>query len=78
LLADKNSDDAFWEFVRVEAQFPGDPAELARALFQLGTLYDTVAKDPKRATECLERLKSREFSSSPFQKKALQLKAPAA
>ena len=78
LLADKNSDDAFWEFVRVEAQFPGDPAELARALFQLGTLYDTVAKDPKRATECLERLKSREFSSSPFQKKALQLKTPAA
>lgn len=70
LLADKKTGDAFWEFVRVDAQFSGDTGELARALYHLGTLYDTVAKDPGRAAECKERLKGREFAQSPFQKKA--------
>jgi hypothetical protein len=78
LLADKKPEDAFWEFVRVDAQYPGDQAELARALYHLGTLYDTVGKDPRRASECLEKLKGREFANSPFQKKAAQLKTPAA
>lgn len=76
LLADKKPEDAFWEFVRVDAQFSGDQGELARALFHLGTLYDTVGKDPRRATECLEKLKGRDFANSPFQKKAAQLKSP--
>jgi len=78
LLADKKPEDAFWEFVRVDAQFSGDQGELARALYHLGTLYDTVGKDPRRATECLEKLKGRDFANSPFQKKAAQLKTPAA
>jgi len=78
LLAEKKPEEAFWEFVRVDVQFSGDPGELARSLFHLGTLYDTVGKDPKRAAESLEKLKGREFASSPFQKKAASIKAPAA
>jgi hypothetical protein len=51
-----------WQLVRVEAQFPQEKADVAESLQFLTTLYDSQLKNPHRAEECADRLRSREFS----------------
>jgi len=67
----KQSQEALWEFVRVENQFSSEKPDLAVALYHLGILYDTQAKNPRRAEECAARLKSREFAGAVYQEKWL-------
>jgi hypothetical protein len=69
LVGQKKPDEAVWEFVRVEAQYPQEKPEMAEALYHLATLYDSVLKNPRRAEECAERLKNREYSGSVWLKK---------
>lgn|GEM_PF-786160 len=69
LIVQKKPEEALWELVRVEAQYPGNKAELAEALFQLSSLYETQLKNPTRAGECVERLKGWEFAGSVWTKK---------
>lgn len=69
LMTQKKPEEAVWEWIRVEAQYPGNKAELAEALFHLGSLYESQLKNPSRASECLDRLQGREFAGSVRAKK---------
>lgn len=69
LLAGKKDAEAVWLFIRVEAQFSTEKPELAESLAALATLYDSQLKNPKRAEECADKLRGREFSGSIWQKK---------
>lgn len=69
LVGQKRPEEAIWEFVRVEAQYPREKPEMAEALHHLATLYDSVLKNPRRAEECAERLKSRDYSGTVWLKK---------
>lgn len=62
LLAQMKPEEALWQLVRVEAQFPQEKADVAESLQFLTTLYDSQLKNPRRAEECADRLRSREFS----------------
>ncbi len=69
LMAQKKPEEALWEWVRVEAQYSRNKAELAEALFQLSSLYESQLQNPARAAECAERLQGREFAGSIWAKK---------
>jgi hypothetical protein len=62
--------EAFWNYLRVDAQYNEDPEAHARALYHLATLFDTVKKDPIRGKDCLTRLLDKRFEGSPYQKLA--------
>lgn len=61
-------DDAFWAYLRVDAMFPEEIEEQAKALYYLGELFDRVKKDPARAKECHRRLREPRFAGTTFQK----------
>jgi tetratricopeptide (TPR) repeat protein len=61
-------EDAFWAYLRVDALYNEDPEEQAKALHQLGTLFDQVKKDPIRARECLRKLRDKRFAGTAAQK----------
>lgn len=62
--------EAFWNYLRVDAQYNEDPEAHARALYQLSSLFDKVKKDPLRGKDCLNRLLDKRFEGSPYQKLA--------
>ena len=62
--------EAFWNYLRVDAQYNEDPEAHARALYHLATLFDKVKKDPLRGKDCLTRLLDKRFEGSPYQKLA--------
>lgn len=72
-----NLDEAFWQYLRVDAVYNEDAEEQAKALFHLATLFDKVKKDPLRGKECLSRLMEQRFLGTTHQKLAArQGKAP--
>ena len=62
--------EAFWNYLRVDAQYNEDPEAHARALYHLSTLFDKVKKDPLRGKDCITRLLDKRFEGSPYQKLA--------
>jgi hypothetical protein len=51
------NEEAFWEYLRVDALYPQDRNEHAKALYYLWKLFDEVKKDKVKSTEYLEKLK---------------------
>jgi TolA-binding protein len=66
----KKLDDAFWSYLRVDAQYNDDPEEQAKALYYLRTLFDKVKNDPARAKDCAARLRETRFTGTTYQKLA--------
>jgi hypothetical protein len=62
------SEDAFWQYLRVETVYNQNVEERAKALYQLSKLYDTVLHDRGRAAECAEKLRGKEFADTPYAK----------
>lgn len=65
-----NLDEAFWQYLRVDAVYNEDAEEQAKALFHLAALFDKVKKDPLRGKECLSRLMEQRFLGTTHQKLA--------
>jgi hypothetical protein len=63
-------EDAFWSYLRVDAMYSEDVEEQAKALYRLATLFDKVKKDPIRGKECADRLQSKRFNGTIYQKLA--------
>jgi hypothetical protein len=63
-------EDAFWSYLRVDAMYNEDVEEQAKALYRLSTLFDKVKKDPIRGKECADRLQSKRFNGTIYQKLA--------
>jgi len=51
------NEDAFWEYLRVDALYPQERNEHAKALYYLWKLFDEVKKDKAKSQECLDKLK---------------------
>jgi tetratricopeptide (TPR) repeat protein len=51
------NDDAFWEYLRVDALYSQDRNEHAKALYYLSKLFADVKKDKVKAQEYLDKLK---------------------
>ena len=66
--------EAFWNYLRVDAQYSEDTDAHARALYQLSTLFDKVKKNPLRGKMCLDQLLDKRFEGSPYQKLAQDAK----
>jgi hypothetical protein len=49
-------DDAFWQYLWVDQQYPQDREEHAKALYHLSILFDKAKNRPDRAKACLDRL----------------------
>lgn len=64
------SEDAFWSFLRVDAQYNEDLEAQGRALTRLAQLFDRVKKDPIRGKDCLQRLLDKRFEGTTYQKQA--------
>src|SRR3569623_3754326 len=62
--------EAFWNYLRVDAQYNEDPEAHARALYHLAKLFGTLKMDPLRGKDCLHRLLDKRFEGSPYQKLA--------
>src|SRR5262249_19128660 len=69
-----NNKEAFWHYLRVDAQYNSDPEELAKALYYLSSLFDSVKKDPIRGKECMRRLLDKTFAGTRYQALAKQKK----
>jgi hypothetical protein len=54
------TEEAFWEYLRVDAMYSQDRSEQAKALYYLSKLFVEVKKDKVKSQECLERLKTLE------------------
>jgi hypothetical protein len=63
-------EEAFWQYLRVDALYPDDAEEHAKALYYLRGLFDKVKRDPVRARECAGRLAEKRFAGTAYQKKA--------
>jgi tetratricopeptide (TPR) repeat protein len=62
----KQDEEAFWQYLRVEALYPEDREEHARALYWLSKLFESVKKDKGKAQECLDKLKAKDFEGTEF------------
>jgi tetratricopeptide (TPR) repeat protein len=51
-------EEAFWQYLRVDALYNEDPEEQAKALYYLRELFDSQKRDPIRAKECARRLQA--------------------
>lgn len=66
------AEDAFWQYLRVEVQYPDDVEEYAKALYHLSTLFDKVKNDPIRGKEYAAKLRQPRFQGTIYQKLLLQ------
>ncbi|MFO0845000.1 MAG: hypothetical protein U0797_21840 [Gemmataceae bacterium] len=62
-------DEAFWHYLRVDAMYPDDAEEQAKALYNLAALFDKVKKDPIRGKECAARLMEPRFAGTTYQRR---------
>jgi hypothetical protein len=70
------SEDAFWNYLRVEVLYPQDRAEHAKALYWLWKLFDKTKNDPVRAEECYHRLADKLYEGTEHHALALSEKKP--
>ena len=68
----KQPGEAFWQYLRVDVLYSQDPEEHARALYNLGKLFDTVRGDAQRSKECLDRLKDKSLEGTEYQARAIK------
>jgi hypothetical protein len=68
----KQPEEAFWQYLRVDVLYSQDREEHARALYNLWKLFESVRADQPRARECLDRLKDKSFSGTDYQARALK------
>lgn len=61
-------EDAFWNYLKVDLLYGQDREELARALYHLARLFESVKNDAARGRQCLERL--RQLEGTEYQRKA--------
>src|SRR5262249_41112566 len=61
-------EEAFWQYLRVDALYNEDPEEQAKALYHLAKLFDKVKKDPIRGKECAARLLGNRFAGTRYQR----------
>ena len=54
----KQPDEAFWDYLRVDVLYNQDREEHAKALYNLWKLFDLVRADQPRSMECLDKLKA--------------------
>jgi hypothetical protein len=66
----KESDLAFWEYLKVDTLYNDDREEHAKALYYLSQLFDKPKNDPVRAEQCLAKLKSKDFEGTLYQRMA--------
>jgi len=66
-----DQEEAFWQYLRVDAVYNEDLEEHARALYHLATLYEKIKKDPQRGKECLRKLLDARYAGTNFQKLAV-------
>jgi len=64
-------DEAFWSYLRVDAQYNEDPEEQAKALYHLAILFDKARGNPLRGKEYLARLLDKRYAGTAFQRKAV-------
>ena len=62
-------DEAFWHYLRVDAMYPDDAEEHAKALYHLALLFDKVKKDPVRGKECAARLMEPRLAGTSYQRR---------
>lgn len=62
-------EEAFWQYLRVDALYNEDVEEHAKALYRLASLFDKVKKDPIRGKECAARLMDSRFAGTAYQQK---------
>jgi lipopolysaccharide biosynthesis regulator YciM len=62
------NEEAFWEYLRVDALYSQDRNEHAKALYYLAKLFADVKKDKGKSQECLDKLKL--LDETPFAKLA--------
>lgn len=68
-------EDAFWEYLRVDVEYPEDREEEAKALYNLSQLFDKVKNDKVRSGEFLARLQDKAaFGGTEYHKKAAAAK----
>jgi hypothetical protein len=64
-------EEAFWQYLRVDALYNEDPEEQAKALYHLRVLFDKAKRDPVRAKECARRLQEdKRLAGTAYQRKA--------
>jgi hypothetical protein len=69
-LAKKQDEDALWEYLRVDALYPQEKDEHAKALYYLSKLFQSVQGNSFRAQQCLERLSDTNFAGNEYHRKA--------
>jgi hypothetical protein len=67
-------EDAFWNYLWVDVLYNQDRQEQARALYHLSKLFEQVKKNPARAQQCRERLLTKEFAGTDYQRRAVKEK----
>lgn len=65
-----NRDEAFWAYLRVDAQYNDDAEEQAKALYHLASLYDKVKNQPARGQACQARLMGKAYAHTRYHKLA--------
>jgi predicted negative regulator of RcsB-dependent stress response len=68
----KQPDEAFWQYLRVDAVYNQDREEHARALYNLWKLFETVRGDQQRSNECLQKLEDKSLAGTDYQARALK------
>jgi hypothetical protein len=68
----KQPDEAFWQYLRVDAVYNQDREEHARALYNLWKLFEAVRGDQQRSNECLQKLEDKTFAGTDYQARALK------
>lgn len=67
-------EEAFWNYLWVDALYNQDRQEQARALYHLSKLFEQVKKNSARAEQCRERLLTKEFAGTDYQRRAVKEK----
>ena len=71
-LQNKQPDEAFWQYLRVDAVYNQDREEHARALYNLWKLFESVRGDQQRSNECLQKLEDKSLAGTDYQARALK------
>jgi hypothetical protein len=66
----KQTDLAFWEYLKVDMMYSDDKEEHAKALYYLAQLFDKPKNDPARAEQYLTKLKTKEYEGTTYQRMA--------
>ncbi len=71
-LKTKQPDEAFWQYLRVDAVYNQDREEHARALYNLWMLFESARGDQTRSNESLQKLEDKSLAGTDYQARALK------